>query len=151
MRSKTSISPWIRAIAIFKLLKAALLILMGIGLLKLLHRDIAEVLEHWINLLQLDPDNQHIQNLMTKVWYVDERKLKELGAGSFCYAALFLTEGTGLLLGKRWAHYLTIIVTASFLPFEVYEIVRQASAVKAGVILVNLAILIYLVATLKKK
>src|SRR5262245_18643019 len=130
MHSEMSDDKWIRAIALFKLVKAALLVVVGIGLLKLLHRDIGLVVEHWINLLQLDPDNQHIQNLLMKVWSVDGRTLKEISAGSFCYAALFLTEGTGLLLRKRWAHYFTIIVTASFLPFEIYEMVREASVVK---------------------
>jgi uncharacterized membrane protein (DUF2068 family) len=131
--------------------KAVLLVVVGVGVLKLLHRDVGQVIEHWINLLQLDPDNQHIQNLLLKLWFVDDRKLKEIGAGTFCYAALFLTEGTGLLLRKRWAQYFTIIVTASFLPFEIYEMVHRASIVKAAVIVTNMTILLYLSARLRKR
>ena len=135
---------WILLIALFKLVKAVLLIMVGVGVFKLLHRDVAQVVEHWVNLLQVDPDNQHIQNIVQKLSFIDDRKLKEIGVGTFCYAALFLTEGTGLLLRKRWAEYFTIIVTASFLPFEVYEMVREPSVVKAVVIVTNIAILIYL-------
>jgi uncharacterized membrane protein (DUF2068 family) len=151
MHSAETGDKWIRVIALFKLVKAVLLVVVGVGVLKLLHRDVGQVIEHWINLLQLDPDNQRIQNLLLKLWFVDDRKLKEIGAGTFCYAALFLTEGTGLLLRKRWAQYFTIIVTASFLPFEIYEMVHGASIVKAAVIVTNITILLYLSARLRKR
>jgi uncharacterized membrane protein (DUF2068 family) len=128
---------WIRLIAILKLVKAGLLIATGLGVLKLLHHDVAQVVEHWINLLQLDADNQHIQHLLTKVWFIDDRVLKEIGAGSFGYAALFLTEGIGLLLRKRWAQYFTVIVTASFLPLEFYELIRELSVLKTIVVISN--------------
>jgi len=69
----------------------------------------------------------------------------------FAYAALFLTEGTGLLLRKRWAQYFTIIVTGSFLPLEVYEFARHASVAKLLVILLNVAIIGYLVVRLRRE
>jgi hypothetical protein len=82
---------------------------------------------------------QSVHSYLTKVWSVDDRTLKEISAGTFSYAGLFLIEGTGLLFRKRWASYFTIIVTASFLPFEIYEIVHEASILKAAVIGVNVA------------
>jgi uncharacterized membrane protein (DUF2068 family) len=142
---------WIRVIALFKLVKAGLLIIVAIGVLKLLHRDVAQVIEHWINLLQVDPDNRYVQNILRKFWFVDDRKLKEVSVGTFCYAALFLIEGTGLFLGKRWAEYFTIVVTASFLPFEIYEMVHEPSVVKAAVISINSAIVVYLAVRLRFK
>ena len=142
---------WIRIIALFKLVKAVLLIIVGIGVLKLLHRDVAQVIEHWINLLQVDPGNRYIQNILRQLWFVDDRKLKEISAGTFCYAALFLIEGTGLFLGKRWAEYFTIAVTASFLPFEIYEMVHEPSVVKAAVIITNIAIVVYLSIRVRKR
>ena len=151
MRPEMSDDRWIRLIAVLKLVKAGLLIATGLGILKLLHHDVAQVVEHWINLLQLDPDNQYIQHLMSKVWFIDDRVLKEIGAGSFGYAALFLTEGTELLLRKRWAQYFTIIVTASFLPLEFYEVIRHLSVLKIVVIVSNVAILVYLVIRLRAK
>jgi uncharacterized membrane protein (DUF2068 family) len=151
MRRKRSGDRWMPIIAIFKLAKAVLLVAAGIGILKLVHHDIGQVIEHWVYVLQLDPDNQHIHNLLMKVWSVDDRRLKEIGAGTFCYAAIFFTEGTGLLLGKRWAQYFTSIVTASFLPLEIYEMIHKPSVVKAGVIAVNVAILIYLIVRLRQK
>ena len=86
---------WTELIGLFKLAKAVLLVAVAIGALKLLHHDdVAQVLERWIYTLQLDPNNQYIHKALTKVWSVDDRTLKEISAGTFSYAGLFLIEGT---------------------------------------------------------
>src|SRR5580698_2551458 len=138
-------------IAAFKLLKGFALIAVGIGALHLLHRDVAAVVDHWINAFRVDPHNRFIHWLLAKVPLVDDKKLKELSVGTFFYAAIFLTEGTGLALRKRWAEYFTIIVTASFLPLEIYELIHRVTAIKISVMANNLAILGYLIARVRKK
>src|SRR5205807_9544378 len=90
-------------IGIFKLLKGLLLLAVGIGALKLLHKDIAEVVTRWAEALRVDPDNGYIHGILTKVFWVTPKQLKELSAGTFTYAGLLLTEGIGLLLQKHWA------------------------------------------------
>jgi hypothetical protein len=60
MGLKTSHGRLLRLIALFKLLKAALLIAVGVGALKLLHKDVADAVEHWVELLRLDPNNHYI-------------------------------------------------------------------------------------------
>ncbi len=138
-------------IAILKLIKGLLLITVGIGALKLLHRDVAEVVRKWIDALRIDPDNRYIHRLLERLWSVDEHKLKEISAGTFFYAALLLTEGFGLLLEKRWAEYFTVIITGSFLPLEVYELVRRATLAKVLLLAFNVAVVWYLVARLRHK
>ncbi len=137
-------------IAIFKLVKGVLLIAAGIGALKLLHKDVGEVVERWIDVLRVDPDNRYVHGLLVRVLSVNDRMLKEISAGTFAYAALFLTEGIGLLLRKRWAQYFTISVTTSFLPLEVYELARHITVAKVGVILVNIAIVAYLIFSVRR-
>jgi uncharacterized membrane protein (DUF2068 family) len=58
---------------------------------------------------------------------------------------LLLTEGVGLFLRKRWAEYLTIFVTASLIPIEIYELGKKFSATKIIVLAINVAVVIYLV------
>jgi uncharacterized membrane protein len=69
-----------------------------------------------------------------------------IGGGLLAYAAVFTVEGVGLLTRKVWAEWLTIIITTSFIPLEVYEIVHKSSAIKAAVLVANILIAIYLVA-----
>jgi uncharacterized membrane protein (DUF2068 family) len=144
MPAKESHSRGLRVIAAFKLLKAFALLALGIGALRLLHKDVAAVVEHWINIFRGDPHNHFINLLLEKLSNVDDRRLKELSVGTFIYSAIFFTEGMGLWFRKRWAEYFTIITTASFLPLEIYEIVRRFSGGKVLALLINLAVLAYL-------
>jgi uncharacterized membrane protein (DUF2068 family) len=141
----------LRLIALFKLLKAALLIALGVGALKLLHKDVAEAVEHWVELLRLDPNNRYIDAGLEKVSNLTPDKIKELGLGSMIYAGLFLTEGIGLWLEKRWAEWLTVIITSSLIPIEIYEIYRHPTPVKIAVLLINIAIVAYLVYRIRKR
>jgi uncharacterized membrane protein (DUF2068 family) len=88
--------------------------------------------------------------LLAKLSILDDRRLKELSVGTFIYSAIFLTEGVGLALGKRWAEYLTIISTASLLPLEVYELAKHASIGKVLALVINLAVVAYLALELRR-
>src|SRR5262245_34900990 len=130
----------------FKLLKGLLLLAVGIGALNLLHRDIADTLGPLISHLHVDPNNRHLNRALEKLWSLDARALKRIGAGTFVYAGLLLTEGVGLLLRRRWAEYFTVLVTGSFIPLELYELARRATVTRLVVLVINVAIVCYLAA-----
>jgi len=136
-------------IGIFKLFKALLLIAIGIGAIKFLHKDIAATALHWTQVLRVDPDNRFVHGLLVRLFHVTPKQLKELSLGTFLYAGLFATEGIGLVLRKRWAEYFTIITTSAFIPIEIYELARHFTLVKLIVTVVNLLIVWYLVARVR--
>jgi uncharacterized membrane protein (DUF2068 family) len=138
-------------IALFKLIKGMLLVAVGIGALRLVHRDVADTVMRWVNILRVDPDNRFIHAALTRVLSVSPKQLKVTSAGTFIYAALLLTEGTGLLLRRRWAEYFTIITTGGLVPLEVYEISRHVTAAKIAVLALNVAIVVYLVVCVRRK
>jgi uncharacterized membrane protein (DUF2068 family) len=142
---KSSDDRLIRLIAIFKLVKAGLLIALGVGAFKLLHKNVGSVLEHWVVALRLDPGQRFVDAALAKAANLSPEQIKRLGWGSFIYAGLFLSEGIGLWLRKRWAEWLTVILTSSLVPIEIYEIHRHPSAAKVGVLVANVAIVVYLI------
>ena len=148
---KSSQNGLIRLVALFKLLKAALLIIGGIGLLKLIHMDVATELDHWIVKLGFDPGSHYVNQAIQKATNLSPNKIKELGLTSFVYAALFLTEGIGLWLLKRWAEWLTVIITSSLVPLEVYEICRHPTPIRIIVLVINIAIVGYLIYRIAKE
>src|SRR5260370_28914780 len=150
MAEKTSHGRGLRLIAAFKLLKAVALIAVGIGALKLLHKATAAIVEHWVNVFRVDPHNHYINLLLEKLSILDDRRLKELSIGTFVYAGIFLAEGVGLALKKRWAEYFTIITTSSLIPVETYELARRGSAGKVLALVINLAVVVYLVMELRR-
>ena len=147
----SSNSGLIRLIAVFKLAKAALLIAMGVGILKLMHMDVAGALDYWIARLGLDPGSRYVNEAFEKAIRLSPHRIKELGLVSFVYAGLFLTEGIGLWMLKRWAEWFTVIITSSLVPVEVWEIHRHPSAVKVVVLAINLAVVGYLVYRIVKE
>ena len=140
----------LRLIAAFKLLKGLALLALGIGALKLLHKDVEAIIVHWISVFQVDPHSHYLQLLLEKLSILDDRRLKELSAGTFIYSAIFLTEGAGLAFRKSWAEYLTIVTTASLLPLEIYELAKHASIGKVLALVINLAVVIYLVLEIRR-
>lgn len=131
-------------IGILKILKGFLLLALAVAAFKLIGKNLTDVLQRLSEQFFFDPKNHYFQKAVQKVSGLDEKNLPWLSIGTFIYSAMFFTEGVGLLLQKTWAEWLTIIITSSFLPFEIYEIVKGFSAVKIVVLIANLAIVIYL-------
>lgn len=137
-------------IALFKLAKGTLLFLIGIGALRLMHKDVAALVEHWANALHVDPDNKYFHAVIERLGILTDKHLLQISLGTFFYSALLYTEGVGLYLEKRWAEFLTIIATSVFIPIEIYELFRHFTWVKVGVLTLNLVIVLYLYRLVRK-
>jgi len=138
------------AIAVFKLVKGVLLLFVGLGLLKLMHADIATLFSRLIEALHLNADSRIIHALVLKVDALQPHSVLVAGLVSLGYAGMLLLEGIGLWLERSWAAYLTVISTSLLLPFELYEVIDRVSMLRVGALLLNLVIVLYLVGQLKK-
>jgi len=156
--SKTSARPAVdgrdtvlRVIAGFKFFKATMLLALSFGAFRLLHKDVGALLEHWIEAFKLDPGNHFVDALLARASNLTPAQIKKLGLGSLLYAGLFFVEGTGLWLRKRWGEWFTVILTATLVPLEIYEIVLHPTATKVAVLAVNVAIVWYLIQRIRTK
>ncbi len=132
------------AIAVLKIIKGVLLFLVGVGALTLINRDATAVARYWAHVFQLDVHSRFIQRWLVAVGVVRRRDVKLIVTTSFAYSGLLLTEGTGLLMEKVWAEYMTIFITASFIPIEVYELVRRTTVTRGCLLAVNILVVVYL-------
>ena len=137
-------------IAVFKLLKGLLLLSVGIAAHLLANKDLVIQAQHWADLFRIDPHNHYLNLFLEKLTTVDPHKLRALSLGTFIYSALFLTEGVGLFLRKRWAEFLTIVSTAGLIPFEIYVLYRQPTWTRGFLLVVNIAVVAYLIRELKR-
>ena len=140
----------LRLIALFKFAKALLLIAVGLGALQLLHPDAAERAQRWATALATSSDRRLVQHLLAQAMGMLPGRLVVLALGAFLYAVLFATEGLGLWLGLRWAEYLTVVATASFVPIEIFEILQRLDLLRVGALVMNLAVVAYLVYRLRR-
>lgn len=138
-------------IGLFKLAKSILFFLIGVGVVHLLHKDISDEIMRLAVALRFDPESRFVAMVLSKADLIDAHRLKLLSFATFGYSAVALTEGVGLLLEKVWAEYLTLCLTIAFLPWEMYELVRKPDMFRVGLLLINLAVLAYLVWLLRRK
>jgi uncharacterized membrane protein (DUF2068 family) len=134
----------LKIIAIGKLIKVIALVSVGIAALAAAHGNPPALLVDAANALGVDPNGRHMHRVVEKLSGVPAKKLDEIGFGSFVYAALFAVEGIGLWMQKRWAEYLTLVITTSFIPLELYELVKHVSPAKVATLIFNVAVVVYL-------
>jgi uncharacterized membrane protein (DUF2068 family) len=137
-------------IGIIKLVKAVFFIALGVAAISMVHKDVQEIVGYRIAQMGFDPDNRFVQRLLEFTGMATPQKVQLFSIASFLYGGLFGTEGIGLILHKRWALYFTVIITASFLPLEVYELTEDFTWFRLGVLIVNVFFLVYLYIRIKK-
>ena len=139
----------IRLIAALKLLKGGVLVALGVGALTMHHRD--GWVSTWVHALAADPHGRYVNQLLARITSFDAHQLRQIGVGSLLYASVFLVEGVGLFLRKPWAELMTVLVTTSFIPLEIYELVKHGSWAKVLVIVVNVGVVLYLLRRLRRE
>ncbi len=140
----------LKVIGVLKLISGVTALAVGIGVFRFLGHDPGPQAERIITHLGLDPHNHLIHEAVSRITGIDRTHLRALEFGTFFYAALHTVEGLGLILGYHWAEYLVIVATGSLIPFEIYEIARKFTAIRIVLFVLNVAIVIYLIITLRK-
>lgn len=131
-------------IAFFKLAQALLFIAIGVGVRRLLHKDVGDMLARLVHHMHFSPEWRFIDFILGRASIVNDKLIRRFSVGLFAYAALGLAEGIGLYLEKAWAEYMTLFITASFLPFEVFEVIRRVTLVRSSLLVVNFMVFLYL-------
>jgi uncharacterized membrane protein (DUF2068 family) len=135
---------WLMLIAIYKLGQALLFIALGVGALRLLHQDIQDVLTQLIDHLRFNPESKLINFILVQSSIIDDHMLRRVSAVLFAYAGLGMVEGVGLYMEKVWAEYLTLFITGSFLPWEIFEVIRRLTWIRASLLALNVFVFLYL-------
>lgn len=119
--------PGMAAIAILKLAKGVLLLLLGLGLLKLVHAEIATLFSLLIEALHLNADSHLIHGLVLKVDALQPHSVLVAGLISLGYAGLMVVEGFGLWLEFSWAAYLTVVSTSLLMSRSTKSLITSLS------------------------
>ena len=131
-------------IALFKFAKAATLIALGLGALQLIRSDLRDQANAMFEALGQSVDVVPLLKLLRDIGALAPHSLRLVGAGAFLYAVLFITEGVGLWRQRRWAEYLTVVATASFIPFEIFEVSRRITLPRVSALVINTLVVAYL-------
>jgi uncharacterized membrane protein (DUF2068 family) len=134
----------LRVIGAFKMLKAAMLVLISAGALRFIHRDLEAAVVAVLNHVRADPEGRMFRHLVAWAANVSPHKLEVIAAATGFYAILFSVEGVGLWMAKEWAEWLAVASSVIPMPIEIYEVVRYGHWQRITVLVINVAIVAYL-------
>jgi uncharacterized membrane protein (DUF2068 family) len=135
----------LRTIALYKLLKVLLLLLAAYGELRLHDASLIAKLLSWAAARPSGLEHDVVTHGLQWFSGLSEADIHRLRFVTYTYALVFSVEGVGLWMQKRWAEWLTCIITGSLIPLEVWELVIRPGVGKVVVVAGNLAILLYLI------
>jgi uncharacterized membrane protein (DUF2068 family) len=144
----------LRLIALFKFGKVLLLIATSYGVHKLLNADLLERMYNWS--AELSDDRFERKLLMRALTWVEglgAKRIQIFLAVTITYAVVALAEGIGLWMRRTWGEWLTLAVTSSLVPFELWELITRPPGrrLALGVTLaLNLLIVWYLARQLRR-
>ena len=141
----------LRLIAAERIVRGVLLLAAGVYLLFHVNNDFGRTAERVLRAVDLDPRRPLFHRIIAYLHHLHASELRVAALFALGYGVLELVEGTGLWLDQLWAEYLTLIATSLLIPLELYELAHHPSALKAAGLVVNLAIVAYLVHLLKRR
>jgi uncharacterized membrane protein (DUF2068 family) len=140
----------LRAVATFELTKGLIVLLSACGVLLLVHReDPWDIADGLLRLLHISPDHHFAQVFLDWADNLTETKLWAVAAVAVAYSVLRFVEAYGLWYAKAWAEWIALVSGTLYLPFEVYKLIHQASLFHISVLLINLAVVLYMIYALK--
>jgi uncharacterized membrane protein (DUF2068 family) len=141
----------IRMIAGAKIAKGVALACLSLGVFDLIHKDLTAIAQRFVQIARISPENKYVEIALEKLGLVEPSTLVRLGMLSALYASIQLIEGLGLWFGAAWAEYMVVISTGIFVPEECIGILRHPTWLRFAILVVNAAILVYVVSIVWKR
>jgi uncharacterized membrane protein (DUF2068 family) len=133
----------LRLIAAAKLAKGVVLSFLSLGILDVIHKDLAAIALHFVLVFRISPENRFVVLLLDKLGLVEPATLVRLGILSALYASVLLVEGLGLWFGAGWAEFMVVVSSGLFVPEECIATYRAFTWLKLAILVANAVILVY--------
>jgi uncharacterized membrane protein (DUF2068 family) len=134
----------LRSVAMFEATKGIIVLLLGLGLLKLVHKNLDEFAEQLIRFLHASPGGRLSNLFVQAAGKTTDKGLWALAAAAMVYALVRFAEAYGLWNEREWAEWFALLSGAMYLPWEVYSLLRHPLPIKWIVLLANIAIVLYM-------
>jgi uncharacterized membrane protein (DUF2068 family) len=141
----------LKLIAGAKIVKGIALAGLSLGVFDLIHKDLAAIALHFVQIARISPENRYVALMLEKLGLVEPAELMRLGELSALYASILMIEGIGLWLGAAWAEYIVVVSSGLFVPEECLATVRHFTWLKLSLLVLNAIILVYVVCLVWKR
>ena len=130
----------LRTVALLEGAKGALVLLVGFGLLSLVHHDVQRFAERLIAHAHLDPAARYPRIFIDTANQLTDGRLLLIAAGAAAYSIVRFIEAYGLWYARRWAEWFAALSGSVYVPFEFFELYERVTWLSVGALALNLAI-----------
>jgi uncharacterized membrane protein (DUF2068 family) len=134
----------VRAVAVFEAAKGGIVVIAGLGMLALIHRDVQGIAEEIVRYLHINPARHFPRIFLDAAATATDARLWALALAAMLYASVRFAEAYGLWRQRVWAEWFAILTGSIYLPIELYELTVSVTLVKVTVFVVNLFIVAWL-------
>lgn len=144
------LSSALRTVALLEAAKGALVLLVGFGLLSLIHHDVQRFAERLLAHAHLNPASRYPGIFVDFTKQLTDARLSLMAAGAAAYSLVRFVEAYGLWHGRRWAEWFAVLSAGIYIPFEVFELYERVTWIGVGALLLNSAVVVVMLGTLFK-
>jgi len=141
----------LRTIALFEAFKATLVLVAGFGVLFFLNHDLQRTVMEMVHALRLDPASRIPSRAIALASQIAGFNFRWITVAAVVYAAIRYAEAWGMWFDKAWGNWIGALSGLIYLPFEAYEIVERVTVLRVSLIVVNIAIIAFLMWHLRHK
>jgi uncharacterized membrane protein (DUF2068 family) len=128
--------------------KGMLVLLVGFGLLELIHKDVHLAAEQIVQHFHLNPARRYPKIFIDTANNLTDEKLLTLAISAMMYSVVRFIEAIGLWRRRQWAEWFGLLTGGMYIPIELFEVTRGMTWPKAVVLTVNVGIVVYLASVL---
>ena len=144
------LSSALRTVALLEAVKGALVLLVGFGLLSLIHHDVQRFAERLLAHAHLNPASRYPRIFIDLASQLTDTRLLLVAAGAAAYALVRFIEAYGLWHARRWAEWFAALSGGIYVPFEIFELYERVTWLSAGALVLNSAIVAFMLSCLLK-
>jgi uncharacterized membrane protein (DUF2068 family) len=137
----------VRGVAIIEGAKGLVVLLVGFGLMSLVHHDVERFVVGIVRHIHLNPASHYPRIFIQAAASATDARLWFLSLAALLYAAVRFIEAYGLWYQRHWAEVFAVVTGAIYLPVEIYELVERVSSVRIVIFAANSLIVAYLSCT----
>jgi uncharacterized membrane protein (DUF2068 family) len=134
----------VRTVATIELTKGLVVVLAGLGLLSMRHRNIWGVAESFLEFFHVNPYHHYVGVFIDLVSRISDVRLWKIALVASIYAILRFVEAFGLWYALPWAEWMAAITGGIYIPFEAADLIRRVTWLRLLVLVINSAIVLYM-------
>ena len=143
-QTKLHLRRGLRVVSLFEAAKGLLVLLVGCGLLTLIHKDLHLAAERLVRHLHFNPASHYPLIFIDAANNVTDIQLWVMAFSALLYSLVRGVEAYGLWQQRQWAEWFGLLTGGMYLPVELFEITRGVTWPKVTVLAVNAGVVGYL-------